>query len=115
MEDLAATEDVEGLVVTEGVEDLAATGDVEGLVVTVDVEDLAVTVDAEAVVVVVAEIGAEEGEGEAHEQVVLHNLKAIKLLSTDCFLSFMGQKPFLHSLSTLLPLDMQIFTLYSHE
>lgn len=57
--------------------------DVEDLVATVDVEDSAVTVDAE---VVVAEIEAEEDEDEdeaAHEQVVLHNSKAIRLLLTD--------------------------------
>ena len=77
--------DVGDLVVT--VEDLVVAA--EDLVVAV--EDLGVTVVAGVVAVVVVEIEAEGEEDEVRGQVVLHNLKARRLLLIDCIL------PILHS------------------
>jgi hypothetical protein len=77
---------VEGLVVA--VEDLVVTA--EGLVVAV--EDLVATVVAGVVVVVVVEIEAVGEEDEVRGQVVLHNLKARRLLLIDCILSFISVK-----------------------
>lgn len=68
-------------------EDLVATLDVEDSVATVDVVGL---VAAAAAGVVAVGIEVEGEEAEARGQVVLHTLKARRLLLTDCTLSFVN-------------------------